>query len=85
MKYVTMTDTFFSGWGPATNKINALTIACETTAQAEQIAAHARSRPEMKRVKIVNAAPTDNHRRMVTNKTYADDIGGVWIAKGGRL
>ena len=85
MKYVTMTDTFFSGWGPATTKINALTIACETTAQAEQIAAHARSRPEMKRVKIVNAAPSDTSRRMVTNKTYADDIGGVWIAKGGRL
>ena len=61
MKYVTMEDTLFSDWGPATNKINALTIACETTAQAKQIAATLRTTVRREKSfarKLLNAEET---------------------------
>jgi hypothetical protein len=84
--YVHMTDNFLSGWGDAENKINKFVIECSNRAQAEQIATHARTRSEMRRVKITLERPTfyPRSRYLVSTKTYAD-LGGCWIADGGRI
>lgn len=52
MFYVTMTDTFMSGWELAKDRINKFVIACDNYSQAEEIAKEARKRPEMKYIRI---------------------------------
>lgn len=55
--YVTMTDKFMSGWGPARNKSNKLIIGCDTYEEAEIVSDNARNRSEMKYVHIVHNKP----------------------------
>ena len=51
------TDTFMSGWGPATGRTNRLILPCESAAEAEDVAAYARSRTDTKDVKVVREKP----------------------------
>lgn len=46
--YVTMKDTFMSGWGYAKGKSNMLIFVCDSRAEALRLMAYARSRPEMR-------------------------------------
>lgn len=48
--YVTMNDTFMSGWGHAEGKTNKLIIECETLEQVETVMENAENRNEMKYV-----------------------------------
>ena len=82
--FVSMNDSFMSGWGNATGKTNTYSVECDTTAQMEQIAAHARTRPEMKYIRVSQRAPRNSTTRIVTFKHYLD-LGGCWIEDGGRL
>jgi len=56
--YVTMTDKFMSGWGPARGKSNKLVISCDTLNEAEVVAENARARSEMKYVNIRSTKPS---------------------------
>jgi hypothetical protein len=55
--YVTMTDSFLSGWGMAENKTNKLVIGCDTFNEAVSVKRYALNRSEMKYVNIVYNKP----------------------------
>jgi hypothetical protein len=55
--YVTMTDTFMSGWGCAQKKKNKLIFECDSLEEAEIVAENARNRTEMRYINIVNKVP----------------------------
>jgi len=58
--YVTATDSFMSGWGPAAGKTNRVILPCESLAEAEVVEANARQRSDMKSVHICAAKPKLN-------------------------
>ena len=51
--YVLSNDSFMSGWGGASGKINTCVVPCETYEEAEAVADYARSRSDQKRIRIV--------------------------------
>ena len=55
--YVTMTDKFMSGWGPARNKTNKLVIECDNYDEAVIVERNAQRRPEMKYINICSTKP----------------------------
>lgn len=75
--YVTMTDTFMSGWGPAKGKTAIYCIECDDYDQAEIVAANAELRPEMQRVKIVSNPPQETGGYQVTVR-HVSELGGIW-------
>ena len=81
MYYVTMTDSFLSGWGKAKNKIAKYVIACNNREEAEIVAKNARSRDEMKYVNIALERPSYDPKRYqvsYANKTKAKN----WFIPG---
>jgi hypothetical protein len=72
--YVTATDKFFSGWGPAEGKKNKLVLECENLQQAHIVAENLYKRPEMIYVNIVTKRkPYFNSNRFYTSfKTIED-------------
>jgi hypothetical protein len=56
--YVTMTDSFLSGWGRAKGKTNKLIFECENYTEAEKVKDYADTRTEMKYVNICINRPT---------------------------
>lgn len=50
--YVTTTDPWFSGWGPAKNKINKTFVPCADKAEAERVRAYVVSRGDQKDITI---------------------------------
>lgn len=56
--YVTMTDTFLSDWGNATNKYNKLVIVCDSLDDAEIVKDNALNRTDMKYVRIAYYKPS---------------------------
>ena len=71
--YVTMTDTFMSGWGQAENKINKLVIGCKTRQEAKTVAQNARRRHDMKDINTVSIKPIyQKHTHLVSFKTKED-------------
>ena len=63
MVYVTMTDTFMSGWGQAKGRINKLVISCNDTSEAWIVLKNAEARSEMKNVSIRATKPCYNPDR----------------------
>ena len=78
MYYVTMTDKFMSGWGPATGKTNKLIVECETYDQAELIERNAKKRSEMRYVNIRSTKPYYGNHILESWKTF-DEMGGPWL------
>lgn len=71
--YVTMNDTFMSGWGRAENKINKLIFECDSYKEAEIVADNARYRGDMKYININHSKPRySGTRYLVQEKTKAD-------------
>ncbi len=58
MYYVTMTDSFLSGWGKAKNKIAKYVLPAANREEAEVVARNARNRSEMKHVSIALNKPS---------------------------
>ena len=85
MYYVTMTDNFFSGWGPAEGKTNKLIIICSNYDQASQLAEHALNRGEMKYVNICVDKPYYNKASIYSSWKDYNEMGGCWIEQGGRI
>ena len=77
--YVTMTDTFMSGWGAASNKINKYIVECDTIEQAEAIEKAAQDRPEMKRVNIRLNRPYYGKTHLMSFCHFSD-LSGPWLA-----
>lgn len=55
--YVTMTDKFMSGWGPAKGKKNKLVLECTSYDEALIVADNASKRSEMKHINITSRKP----------------------------
>jgi len=55
--YVLANDTFMSGWGLAEGKINTIILPCVNWAEAKAVSEYAKSRDEMKHVRIVSKKP----------------------------
>jgi hypothetical protein len=71
--YVTMTDKFMSGWGPARGKINKLIFICNSYEQAAIVAANAEKRSDQKHINITDRRPYYNPTRYYAQiKTIAD-------------
>ena len=68
MYYVTMTDKFMSGWGPARDKINKLVISCTDYTEALIVQANAQGRDEMIYVNIRHEKPYYPARRYYVSR-----------------
>jgi hypothetical protein len=55
--YVLSNDTFMSGWGMSEGRINTCILPCRDMAEAERVAAYARSRTDTTRVRIAGSKP----------------------------
>ena len=55
--YVLSTDTFMSGWGPASGRTNRLILPRDSKAEAEDVADYARSRTDTSRGCITTQKP----------------------------
>ena len=66
MYYVTATDKFLSGWGPAKGKTNKFVLPCETYEEAEYVESKLLNRKEMKYVTIRTSRPYYNQSRYFT-------------------
>ena len=58
--YVTLTDTFMSGWGRAEGLTNRLIFPCESYDEALDVADYAKSRGDTKNVRICTTKPQIN-------------------------
>jgi len=71
--YVSMTDTFMSGWGEARNKISKLIFLCDTLEEAQIVKDNAEQRSDQKYVNIHTEKPYYNKDRYHTQiKTKGD-------------
>ena len=66
VKYVTMTDTFMSGWGYADNKINKLVFICKDIKEAKIVKDNAEHRTDQKHINICSNYPY----HLFNNKKY---------------
>lgn len=66
MYYVTMTDTFLSGWGPAENKKAKYVYECETYEEALIVHGNAENRSDQKHINICQKKPNYNRKTHVT-------------------
>lgn len=80
MYYVTMTDKFMSGWGPAKDKINKLVFECETYEEAEIVESKAQDRSEMKNININSRKPSYSADRYYTSWKNKEDA-AAWYRK----
>ena len=72
--WLTMTDTFMSGWGLANNKINKLVIECPDYGTALKGKIHALARPEMKYVNINENKPYYNKDHYYTSYRHYSEM-----------
>lgn len=78
--YVTMTDSFLSGWGLAKDKTAKIVIECNSYGEALVVLDNAKNRTEMKRATICKNKPKYNlDRYQVSHKTKEDCA--VWFIK----
>jgi len=75
--YVTMNDSFMSGWGKATGKTNKFIIACDTLEQAERVKDNAHKRDEMTYVTLRTGKPTIK-KNVLPSWKHVDELGEIW-------
>jgi len=72
--YVSMTDTFLSGWGGAKDKIAKLVICCRTPEEVDVALTWARLRDEMKYISFQKKKPYySKSRYQVTYWDYSEE------------
>jgi hypothetical protein len=76
--YVTMTDSFMSGWGEATDKINKLIFVCEDE-EAKIVEDNAHERTDMKYINICASKPYYNKRDYLAQYKTKDDYSPWYI------
>ena len=73
MFYVTMTDKFMSGWGPAKGKENDLIFECESKEEAKKLRDYAIRREEMHNIYLSDIITNFSARNYyVQNKNRAN-------------
>tara|TARA_R110002012_G_scaffold170775_2_gene335356 strand:+ start:3574 stop:3867 length:294 start_codon:yes stop_codon:yes gene_type:complete len=55
--YITLTDTFMSGWGKARNLTNRLILPCASLDEAARVEQYAKSRKDTKNVRFCTTKP----------------------------
>lgn len=79
--YVSMEDSFMSGWGQAENKTNVLVFLCSTLEQALIVEENAQNQGSMKKIKVSNKKPQFSPQyNYVQTKTIEDYP--KWYEKG---
>lgn len=81
MIYVTMTDSFMSGWGMAKGTINKLIFECENMKEARIVEENANNRSEMKYVNIRMTKPYYNSNKYYAQTKTKEDY-PKWYEKG---
>lgn len=81
MHYVTMTDSFMSGWGNAKGKLNKLVFECDSYEQAEIVAENARNRNDQKYIRITTKKPYYPSARYYTQTKTIEEYPS-WYEKG---
>jgi hypothetical protein len=76
--YVTMHDTFMSGWGMAKGKDNIMIVECDSLEDAELIAENAEKRSEMKNINIWTEVPKYNEDKVLLSVKTFDQLSGPW-------
>lgn len=77
--YVSMIDTFMSGWGEAQGENNLHVIECETLDQAEAVLKAAKDRKETEYVSVSTKFPNKRVNRYVRlTQSNFNDLGKVW-------
>ena len=76
MYYVTMTDTYMSGWGLAKNKKSKYILECETLEEAEIVKSNVECREEMKDIMINQQKPIylNGYHVTISNKENAQNF-----------
>jgi len=77
--WVSMTDSFLSGWGPAEGKINKLIFPCETREEAEIVSENARARSDMQYVYICIHKPWYNAMDYLVSQHDKTDYDSFYI------
>ena len=71
--YVCATDSYMSGWGPASGKNNRLIFVCDTPEEADAVRGNCEARSEFKRVTWNAKKPSlNNSRNFYQVKTKED-------------
>lgn len=75
--YVTMTDSFMSGWGMSRGRKNKYVVGCDTYKQAEVVLHNAQRRPEMKYPNLTSRKPYYPDNVYVSYRDFKQ-LGDVW-------
>lgn len=78
--YVTMTDSFMSGWGLARDKTNKLVFVCDNYEEAEIVMSNAENRSDMKYVKLAIHKPRYNEEHNFVQFKTKDDYPNWFVA-----
>lgn len=78
--YVTMTDTFFSGWGSCSGMKNKLAIECKNYADAEIVMENARNRGDQKNINVTWERPME--RKGILWNRYNKGTYSKWFKPG---
>ena len=79
--YVTLTDTFMSGWGEAKNLTNRLVFPCEDMDEAIGVSEYAKSRTDTADVRIRRTKPRIHDSHYVQVMDPDDSV--AWYRRGG--
>lgn len=79
--YVTMTDTFMSGWGMSKGLTNRLAFVCDSAEEAQVVAENARARSDMKNVRICTTPPRQRLGQYLQFKTNNENY-SRWYERG---
>jgi hypothetical protein len=77
--YVSMTDSFMSGWGEAKDQINKLVFVCHGFGEARIVEDNARNRSDMKYINICANKPHYNKDRYYTQFKDKGDYSAWYI------
>lgn len=77
--YVTMTDSFMSGWGMSEGKINKLVFECDNYNEADVVYKNAKNRSEMKYVNITANKPRYDKKRYYVQFENKDTYNNWYI------
>ena len=78
--YVTMTDSFLSGWGMADGLINKLVIECHSWNEAQTVMQNAEDRTDMKRINVTSKKPYYRPGKYYVSWKDRDEY-GTWFRK----
>lgn len=75
--YVSMKDTFMSGWGHADGQSNIFQVECDNDEQVQQIIRAATNRDEMRTIRTSRIKRKNTKTQLVTNRHF-NDLGEIW-------